>query len=118
MYLIRKNGEKKRIELKYRIKRKGDWDRNNKFGKQKAYTKPLGIIIIDGDELCFEHDEIFEIIKLYYTIDLESIRMIKDYKIDTGGENKIQITFLDKLMDYIKNNTHTPLFPMENEKPI
>ena len=89
----------KTIELKTRISFNGNW--NHKNGGRGVYTKPIGIMILEGIEFVMCHDEIKELIKLYHDVDVYSMGMILDEGKDTGEVKRCEQSFLDKISEYI-----------------
>lgn len=103
------DGILKDATFKCKINLDGNWNRKGINGYVKG--KPLGIVIIDGIEYCWKHDEIKQLIKLYYDADKLAIDMINSIFIDTGEVNNSETSFLNKLKIFIqelennKNNT-------------
>ncbi len=88
------------VELTTKIN-KGNWNYKNKK-LPKILTKPIGITKINGFELSWKHDEIFKLIELFYRVDIESMKMIKDTNINTGEAKFIEKPFINKLKEKIK----------------
>lgn len=91
----------KQEELKTTIIKGGNWNFRNKT-LDPVLSKPIGVVNIGGDDHVFKHEDIFEILELYYQADVESMIMIRDCRINTGEVKTCEKAFLDKLKDWIK----------------
>lgn len=100
----------------YKIRNVGNWhyytDKLNPI-----YTKPIGFITLGDTELQLKHKEILEILDLYFKVDLDSVKMIKDKNIDTGNVNNFEEFFLIKVHKWI-NKKYVELEKWNQEKNI
>lgn len=113
------NGTSKTIELKTKIRYKGNW--NHKNNGKPIFTKPIGIMVLDGVEFVMGHNEIKELVKLYHDVDVYSMKMILDERVDTREVKRCEQPFLGKLEDFINelnNNDSTPTKKVDEERRV
>ena len=96
---MRKNN-REHIELSVEINYNGNW--NRKYPNLPiVYGKPISIIYLDNDNFVWTHDEIIKLIDCYLQADKESIEMINNKNINTGNITKSEISFKDKLLNFL-----------------
>lgn len=87
------------------IRKAGDWNRKKESWKKGPFTKPIGFMRFKLDEkdveLCWNHDEILDLIKNFHKVDMESIEMITNPEIDTGEVKNYETPFIIKIQRFI-----------------
>jgi len=84
------------VKIKTEIRNKGNW--NYKDDSVDAiYTKPIGVLLIDGDEFVLKHDDIYKIIEFYHEVDINTVRKINNTRFNSGDIKNAELLFIYKL---------------------
>jgi len=98
--------ERYKVNPKFYIVNKGNW--NLKFPDEKpVYSKPIGVVDIDGNKYVWTHNELIDLIKFYCEIDRKAILMIESEIVDTGIVQQKEITFKDKILKELNKMIYT-----------
>ena len=89
------------VKPEFTIRKAGNWNYKDS-NAPKVYSKPMGVVTIDGIEYLFKHSELLDLIKFYLEVDEESIDMITNPEVDTGLITRAEKPLIEKLRQFLK----------------
>jgi predicted nuclease of restriction endonuclease-like RecB superfamily len=87
------------IDIGAEIEYTGNWNRKN---GEYVSGKAICISRIGKDKIVFTHDELLNLIGKHIEADNYNIKMINDSEIDTGVITKAEVSFRNKLDQYLQ----------------
>lgn len=97
-----KKNMKDDVELQTQLKFSGNWNYRDPTS-EKICSKPMGVVKLQDDEYVWKHDEIMKLLDLYFDADEFAINMIKSQNVSTGSVTHAEISFLEKVQQWINS---------------